>query len=107
VVPEKVEIEFSEFSQTENNRNDIESKHAISVAKEEVEKIKPKVRKLTKKILLVAATEAIDEKPQVELIEKEMKKTKKGKEKETKKSKSKPENATKKPSLIIESDDEN
>ena len=106
VVPEKVEIELGEFNQTENMRNNIETKQAVSLAKKEVEKIKPKVRKLTKKILLVAATEAIDEKPQVEIIEKEMKKTKKGKEKESKKEKPKTVKASKQPLLIIESDDD-
>jgi hypothetical protein len=109
VVPEKVEIELGEFNQTENRRNTLETKHAVSVAKVEVEKLKPKVRKLSKKILLVAATEALEEeKPQVEIIEKEMKKAKKGKEKESKKEKDKPVKAsTKKQMLIIESDDEN
>ena len=107
VVPEKVEIELGEFSQTENIRNSVETKRAVSIAKEEVEKIKPKVRKLTKKILLVAATEAIDEKPQVEVVEKEMKKAKKIKEKESKKEKPKSVKATQAPLLIIESDDEN
>ena len=62
---------------------------------------------LTKKILLVAATEAIDEKPQVEVVEKEMKKAKKIKEKESKKEKPKSVKATQAPLLIIESDDEN
>jgi hypothetical protein len=67
------------------------------VAKEEIVKSKPKVRKLSKKLLLVAATEAVDE--QKPVLEKE-KVTKKAKE--TKEVKPK---ASKK-LLIIESDDE-
>ena len=33
-----------------------DTKHAIVIAKEEKTKLRPKIRKLTKKILLVAAT---------------------------------------------------
>jgi len=49
-------------------RDKQETIHAIAVAKEEVEQVKPKVRKLRKKLLLVPATEAIDEKPNVEIV---------------------------------------
>jgi hypothetical protein len=94
---ESIELELGEYNETEAIRDAVESKHAQSVAKEEVAKIKPKVRKLSKKLLLVAATEAVDE--QKPVLEKE-KVTKKAKETNEVKPK-----ASKK-LLIIESDDE-
>ena len=91
---ESIELELGEYNETEATRDAVETKHAQSVAKEEVSKSKPKVRKLSKKILLVAATEAVDEaKPVLE------------KEKVTKKAKEVKPKASKK-LLIIESDDE-
>ena len=95
---ETIELELGEYNETEAIRDAVETKHAQSVAKEEVSKSKPKVRKLSKKLLLVAATEAVDEPKPV--LEKE-KVTKKAKE--TKEVKSK---VSKKPLIIIESDDE-
>ena len=68
----------------------------IEVAKEEVKKDKPKVRKLSKKLLLIAATEAIDDSPTIIEPEKSVKKTKKVKEEK----KTKPA----KKLLIVESD---
>ena len=56
-----IELELGEYQETEVIRDAQQTKHAQEVAKEEVTKIKPKVRKLSKKLLLVAATEAIDE----------------------------------------------
>jgi hypothetical protein len=103
VVPEKVEIEFSEFQETEIDKNTQDTQEAISVAKEEKKKLKPKARKLSKKLLLVPATEATEEKSQAAVVEKEMKKEKKekkGKHKEPIKLNSK------KLGFIIESDDE-
>jgi len=91
---ESIELELGEYNETEAIRDAIETKHAQSVAKEEVVKSKSKIRKLTKKLLLVAATEAIDEPNPV--LEKE-KVTKKAKETNVKASKK---------LLIIESDDE-
>jgi hypothetical protein len=91
---ESIELELGEYNETEATRDAVETKHAQSVAKDEVAKIKPKVRKLSKKLLLVAATEAVDEpKPVLE------------KEKVTKKAKETKPKASKK-LLIIESDDE-
>ncbi len=58
---EKVELELGEYNETDNIRNNRETIHAIDVAKEEVKKNAPRVRKLNKKLLLIAATEAIDE----------------------------------------------
>ena len=91
---ESIELELGEYNETEATRDAVETKHAQAVAKEEVAKIKPKVRKLSKKLLLVAATEAVDETKPV--LEKE-KVTKKAKETKPKSSKK---------LLIIESDDE-
>ena len=59
---ENVQLEIGEYEETAALRNNNkETYDAQKVAFEEVEKIKPKVRKLSKKLLLVAATEAIDE----------------------------------------------
>jgi len=58
---ENVELELGEYDQTAVLREKKESEHAQDVASEEVIKIKPKIRKLSKKLLLVAATEALDE----------------------------------------------
>ena len=59
---ETIELELGEYQETAVIRDTQDTHHAQEVAIEEVTKIKPKVRKLTKKILLVAATEAIDDK---------------------------------------------
>jgi hypothetical protein len=58
---ENVELELGEYDQTAALRDKKDSEHAQDVASEEVIKIKPKIRKLSKKLLLVAATEALDE----------------------------------------------
>ena len=97
---EKVELELGEYQESGVIRNSRETKEAINVAEEEVEvkkSRKPTIRKLSKKLLLVPATEASDELPPV-VIEKAAKKPKKQKE----------EAATKKKAvkLIIESDDD-
>ena len=90
---EKVELELIEYQESNIIRNVEETKHAISVAEEEVRKEKkPKIRKLSKKLLLVPATEAVDELPPV-TIETKVKKPKKQKDEKPKK-------------LIIESDEE-
>ena len=69
---QKVEIELVEYNETEIIRNENESVHASNVAKKETKNLKPKVRKLTKKLLLVEATEAIEEegfnKPQENIV---------------------------------------
>ena len=92
---ETVELELGEYHEFESQRNDIDTKHAQNVAVEQIKLTKPKIRKLSKKMLLVAATEAIDD--SVQIIEKE-----KEKEKSKEKSKKKP----KKQLLIIESDED-
>ena len=95
---EKVELELGEYEESGVIRNTQETREAISVAKEELRKDKkPKIRKLTKKLLLVPATEAVDELLPV-VIEKAAKKTrKKPKDEEPKKKAVK---------LIIEGDDD-
>ena len=98
---ETIELELGEYEETTALRNKQETKHAQIVAEEEVKKDKPKVRKLTKKLLLVAATEAIDEPKIVAEPENKINKVKKSrKEKEEKKPK------TSKKLLIIESDED-
>jgi hypothetical protein len=86
---ESVELELGEYQAVVEQRNAIDTKQAQTVAVEQVKLIKPKIRKLSKKMLLVAATEAIDEN-----IQMETKKTEK------------PAKKVKKPLLIVESDDE-
>jgi len=81
---ENVELELGEYEETSALRNAQDTEQAQSIALEEEKKIKPKVRKLSKKILLINATEAIDE-PKVAEPENKPKKTKKLKEKEVKK----------------------
>jgi len=80
---ESIELELGEYQEDVVQRNIIDTQEAKAVAVEEIKKYKPKIKKLSKKMLLVAATEAIDEKPQEPVI-------KQGK----------------KPALIIESDDD-
>ena len=78
---EKVELELGEYNETDNIRNSRETIHAVDIAKDEVKKYNPKIRKLNKKLLLIAATEAIDEpidKPMV--IHKKIKECPPGKE---------------------------
>jgi hypothetical protein len=70
----KVVLELSEYQESEIQTNTKETKHAVDIAKEESNKLKPKVRKLQKKLLLVAATEANDEVPPTAVVEKEIKK---------------------------------
>jgi hypothetical protein len=72
---EKVELELGEYHETGVIRNERETVRAVDVAIDEVRKEKPKIRKLSKKLLLVAATEAVDELPPV-VIEKVVKKKK-------------------------------
>ena len=84
---ESVELELGEYQAVVEERNTIDTKQAQSVAVEQVKLTKPKIRKLSKKMLLVAATEAIDENIQV-----------------NKKESEKPAKKVKKPLLIIESD---
>jgi hypothetical protein len=90
---EKVEIELGEYQEADISKNNKDTHRAIEVSRNEEKKLQPKVRKLTKKLLLVGATEAVDEIPETVIVEKK---------KTTKKSKPKPE----KKLIIIESDEE-
>ena len=60
---ESVELDLGEYENAAENRDIQQTQEAINVAKEEIKELKPKVRKLNKKLLLVAATEAVDEEP--------------------------------------------
>jgi hypothetical protein len=90
---EKIQLELGEYEEAVMEREKEDTKKAVVVAKDEETKVRPKVRKLSKKLLLVAATEAVE--GPSEQIEEEIEK-KKGK-KEVKKPKK---------LLIIESDEE-
>ena len=81
---ENVELELGEYQETAVLRNVEDTKRAQSVAIEEEKKLKPKVRKLTKKLLLINATEAIDEPPAVEKIPKKPRKLTEKKQNEEK-----------------------
>jgi len=65
---EKLQLELGEYEEMIIEKEKEETKHAIVVAKEQEKTLKPKVKKLSKKILLVAATEAVDE----EIVKKEI-----------------------------------
>jgi len=102
---EKVEIELGEYNETEIIRNSIESQHVAEVGEKENAKLQPKVRKLSKKLLLVPATDAIedaavqsDKEEVIDLPEKTTKKTSKKKE-NTKEKEAKPKTKAKK--LVI------
>jgi hypothetical protein len=97
---DKLQLELGEYQEAVVVREREESKKAVVVAKEE-QKIRPKIRKLSKKIELIPATEALDEpaKRIEEAIEKDKKKSKKTKVDEEK-------NSKKSKLLIIEDSDE-
>jgi len=58
---QNVELDLGDYDSSIETRNVQQTKQAIEVAKEEVKKIQPKIRKLNKKLLLVAATEGLEE----------------------------------------------
>jgi hypothetical protein len=58
---EAIELELGEYIETASLRDTKETKQAISIADEVEKKFETKVRKLSKKMLLVPATEALDE----------------------------------------------
>jgi hypothetical protein len=58
---EKISLELLDESMDQARVEQKETTAAVKVAKEEVKTAKPRVRKLTNKLLLVAATEALDE----------------------------------------------
>ena len=73
---EKVELELGEYNEMDKVNNTIETHEAVKVATKQFQKSKPLVKKLNKKLLLVNATEALDEElqPSVQpIIQKEKK----------------------------------
>jgi hypothetical protein len=98
---EKIQLELGEYEEMTTQKEKEETTYAVLVAKEQEAKIKPKVKKLSKKILLVPATEAIDE----ETIKQKIEETIKKDDKSEKKKRAKPEEKKKsKKLIIIESD---
>jgi len=97
---ENVELELGEYDQTEALRNKKDTENAQDVASKEVIKIKPKIRKLSKKLLLVAATEAIDE-PKV-VVENKAPEKKPKQPRKSKKQEEAPKKVTK--ALILNND---
>jgi hypothetical protein len=97
---DKIQLELGEYEEAvvERERGEQEKEESRKDVAEEEVKVKPKVRKLSKKLLLVAATEAVEE-PAKE-IEKAIEKKKAKKE-----PKKEPKKAVKK-LLIVESDEE-
>jgi hypothetical protein len=91
---EKVEIELGEYNQEDIKINTKETKQAVDIAVKEINRLAPKIKTLNKKLLLVPATEAIDEE-KIQVTEKTKKKVK-----NTEKTKAKK-------LLIIEDDDDN
>jgi hypothetical protein len=95
---ENVELELGEYQENVATINNIiETKEAQEVAIDEVKKLQPKVRKLSKKLLLVAATEAVDDLPVYDKTP--------AKKPRSKKVKNEPK-AIQKTTLIIEEDDD-
>lgn len=75
----KVELDLDEYNNDIDNikLNKINTQSAVKVAKNELNKLKPKIKQLNKKLLLVPATEAIDqefEKQEIELKQEKKKK---------------------------------
>ena len=99
---EKVELEMSEFNEYDVSENIKETKKAVKVSKKENKELKPKIRKLSTKLLLVPSNEeAKDEK---QMIVKEL--TNQSQDIiETKKTKVKKINTSKKPLIIIDEED--
>jgi hypothetical protein len=92
---DKLQLELGEYQESIVQREREETQKAVVIAKEEDEKIKPKIRKLSKKIALIPATEAVDEPVVKEQINKKIKKTKASEIEKPKKTKK---------LLIVESD---
>jgi hypothetical protein len=100
---DKLNLELGEYEEAIGQREKEETKKAVVVAKDEIKKIKPRVKKLSKKLVLIGATESLDESP-IKAIEEEIKKEESKKTKD-KTPKDKESNKPKK-LLIIESDED-
>ena len=92
VNPDKVEIDLDDYQEEKEEKEGSIGKKEKEKEKEKEEESKPKIKKLNKKLMLVPATEAIEEKPEFKLVEK------------VKTAKSKTEKPKKK--LLIVEDDE-
>jgi hypothetical protein len=67
---DKIQLELGEYEEAVVQRERESTKQAISVAKEVEEKaVKPKVKKLSKKLELIPATEAIEEPSMAKVVE--------------------------------------
>lgn len=98
----KVELELDEYNNDIDNvkLNKKDSQGAIEIAKNEMKKLQPKIKQLNKKLLLVPATEAVEEETEKQEILNVKKKSEKTKNPE------KPEKIKKsKQKLIVEEDD--
>ena len=102
----KVELDMGEFNAYDMSPNanakETATEHAVQIAKNENAILKPRVRKLSKKMMLIDATEAVDDVPvptvtAVTVAEQPVAKVKKTRQKKTKESDKK--------LLIIEEDD--
>jgi hypothetical protein len=102
---EKVVLELGEYEEANMSINKLDTKLAQEAAIDEVKKIQPKVRKLSKKLMLIPATEAIDEPSNVEEVLPVKTKTKTAKISKPKPSQ-KSQSVKSKKLLIIEDDDE-
>jgi hypothetical protein len=102
---ETIELDLGEYEKGLEIINYEDTKNDQEVATKEVKSLKPKVRKLNKKILLIAATEAIDEHnlPKEETRKEETRKEETRKE-ETRKEETRKEK--KKKIVILDSDEE-
>lgn len=100
---ETVQLELGEYQEAVAFVNKSDSEHAEEVAVIETRALQPKVRKLTKKMLLVAATDAIDDMPVTNDQPEQSEQPIKLKMSKAKTNKTKP---TTKKLLVIEGDDE-
>jgi hypothetical protein len=65
---EKIQLELSEYNESNISKNELDTKQAKDVSIEVNKQIKPKVRKLNNKLLLSSATEAVEEPKQTEEV---------------------------------------
>lgn len=86
----KVELDLTDYDEDIQIINKKETKTAVKIAKQELNKLKPKIKQLNKKLLLIPATEAIEEQQIETQKKKKVDKIKKPKVK-----------------LIVEEDDDN
>ena len=105
---DKLQIDLVDYDENKIYREQMETKEAVAVAKEVLSRSKPKIRKLSKKLLLVNATEAMEDENTKELkdIENVVQKNEEKVKKTRKKTEKKTEKTKKKKILIIEDSDD-